>query len=394
MPRAYAASRRSRHVSPRASKGERGLSRGETFFASPLSPLSPPPREETIAGSSFSRASDEAPTLSHSASPATLCVSVTASFGVQHRVVRVPGFNSWFPMGNPESKRTSHPPFSKPVLASEPSLGPAPPCALSARAICASVHPGLTIANANSSPGPYMEVVTENEPRPCFSKSDSGTISSARETSHSAHAGFAGSASGADRPPGQPTSSTRHAGQGAWRARTAGGTPHVFTAKVARTPAGLTQSRPRRGCAFEKVREGGSARASRSDRSASRAAAAAAAASARRSVRRRTRAARLESESSETVGRPPPASARALLRSVASVAFKEPSRDPPPNRGHSRSASSSAQSITGSNVGMCESDATGVPLTRVSSNGATRRTQSGASRASCLATTPPPPVSR
>ena len=165
----------------------------------------------------------------------------------------------------------------------------------------------------------------------------------------------------------------------------------MFTAKVARTPAGLTQSRPRRGCAFEKVREGGSARASRSDRSASAPpppspppppppppppGARPGAGRAR---------ARLESESSETVGRPPPAGARASpirrLRRLQRT-IEGPAQRPfslrllvrPVDHGIERR--------------LCESDATGVPLTRVSSNGATRRTQSGASRASCLAATP------
>ena len=328
----------------------------------------------------------------------TRCMSVVASWGVQHRAARAPGCVSWFPIGNPESRRTSHPPLSNPPLDSEPSLYPAPPCASSARAICASVHPGFTSANANSSPGPYRSVVTEKTPSELVASS-SGAISSARETSHEAHAGLCKRASGAERPPGHPTSKTRHAGQGAWRARTVGGTPHTFTENVVRAPFGLRQSRLRSGCARDAEVTGSSAVGFCFCVRASFASAEIvdASASARRSARRRTRAARLCSGVIAAKSISESAFASASSRADASRASTKPSvaarafpcvstlsvlRSSPrartspsdPNKGQLRSASSFVQSMTGSNVSR---------IGRMSSNGATRLTHSGASESSC-----------
>ena len=233
-------------MSPRAAKGE-----GTEFFEEEEG-------EEEGEGEAPTPGAPPCSTDSHSAFPVIRCMSVVASAGVQHRADRDPGCVSWFPIGNPESKRTSHPPLSNPSLDSDPSPLPAPPCASSARAICASVHPGFTNAKANSSPGPYKSVVTEKTPSELVAAS-SGAISSARSTSHEAHAGLCNNASGAERPPGHPTSKTRHAGQGAWRARTGGGTPHTFTENVTRCPFGLCQSRLRSGCARDAEVAGSSA---------------------------------------------------------------------------------------------------------------------------------------
>ena len=162
--------------------------------------------------------------------------------------------------------------------------------------------------------------------------------SPAREASHSAYAGRR--YRGADRPPGQPTSSTRHAARGLAR-RTAGGTPRVHREGGAN--AGGVDGPSRRGCTRKNSGRRLTPRAD--DRSAS---------PRRRRRRRRLRrrsvrpGARRGASRIGIVGdRRTPASGPvcALLRSVASVAFKEPSRDP--NRGRTRSASSSTQSITG-----------------------------------------------
>ena len=234
---------------PARLEGREGAFPRRNLFAPGGGAARPPPREETDRGrSSFSRASGRsADALAqrvprHSVRVRDGVVRGPAPRGSRSRVQQL------VPHGKPRVQTNLAPAVFQTGARLRAVARPrAPLRSERARAICASVHPGLTIANANSSPGPYMEVVTENEPRPCFSKSDSGTISSARETSHAAHAPASRDPHpGADRPPGQPTSSTRHAGQGPGAREPRGGTPHVFTAKVARTPAGLTQSRPRR----------------------------------------------------------------------------------------------------------------------------------------------------